>query len=190
MTRYLRYALATMAAALFAAVAALAQDADLPTDLAEGPVVLRPEGPPFLLARLIEQQVVYRVPDPTRDGAIALGKPTARFLVLANSSYRIDVTFPTWQPDPPATREFLQGAFSNGRHRIAGRLFLDPSPQGRRRGDRILHAADGTLQAEGQRGVNMWGLGAEISARLTDNPAGIAEAGTYTLDAVITIQPR
>ncbi|MFP4451255.1 MAG: hypothetical protein ACLFP0_10045, partial [Rhodosalinus sp.] len=86
-------------------------------------------------------------------------------------------------------QDFRQGAFSNGTHTIAGRLFLAPEVRGRG-GDRILHAADGSLQADGSRGISMWGLGAEISARLTDNPAGIAEAGAYSLDAVITIQPR
>ncbi|WP_372890987.1 hypothetical protein [Rhodosalinus sp.] len=135
----------------------------------------------------LSSEVTYEVTDPGAD--LATGE-TARFLVVASRSYTIEVAFPTWQPGPPAPALVRQAAFSRDAQHIGGQLFLDPTPDDPGNGDAIRQSADGSLTVLSlSRGLRIWGLGAEISPQFTDSPTGIAEAGTYSLEAEITLSP-
>ncbi|REC58194.1 hypothetical protein DRV84_03955 [Rhodosalinus sediminis] len=132
----------------------------------------------------IDTQVTYEIADP-RSGEVATGE-TANFVVLASRGYTVTIDFPTWAP--PATPG-RRAAFSNGAQRIGGRLFLDPTPLDGN-GDIFVQREDGTLAVEIPRGEwRLWGLGARIDPQITDSPTGIAAAGTYSLEATITLSP-
>ena len=134
----------------------------------------------------VDAEVTYEIADP-RGGEVATGE-TADFLVLASRGYAVRIDFPTWTP--PATGD-RRAAFSNGTERIGGRLFLDPTPLDPGNGDTFEQREDGTLGVESRRGeLRRWGLGATIDPQITDSPTGIAAAGTYSLEAVITLSPR
>jgi hypothetical protein len=133
----------------------------------------------------VDTEVTYEIADP-RGGEVATGE-TADFLVLASRAYTVTIDFPTWAP--PATPD-RRAAFSSGAQRIGGRLFLDPTPLDAGNGDTFVQREDGTLGVRSTRGeLRRWGLGATVDPQITDSPTGIAAAGTYSLEAVITLSP-
>jgi hypothetical protein len=133
----------------------------------------------------VDAEVTYEIADP-RGGEVATGE-TADFLVLASRGYTVTIDVPTWAPRATGDR---RAAFSNGTQRIAGRLFLDPTPEDPGNGDIFEQREDGTLGVESTRGeLRRWGLGATIEPGITDSPTGIAAAGTYSLEARITLSP-
>jgi hypothetical protein len=153
-------------------------------------VLLKASVADFAAPEIVDAEVDYLVTEVMGDDVFSTTVNSARIRVMANVPYAVVVTFPTWQPDPPAAQNFLQPAFSNGSHRIGGRLYLDPTPDAPTNGDTVFQTASGDLQAAAGPGIRLWGLGANISARFTDNPSGLAAPGTYSLDAQITIQPQ
>lgn len=153
-------------------------------------VVLPGRGAGFIRVDYEDSSITYTISNLTGEDIFSTTTQSARFDILAPILTTVTVEFPTWQPDPPAPQRVRQAAFSNGDHRIGGQLYLDPTPDAPMNGDTVFQSPDGTLQAAGRRGRVQWGLGADIAAGVTDHPAGIAEAGVYSLDAVITIQAR
>jgi hypothetical protein len=152
-------------------------------------IVLFGRGRGFVIARFLDDEITYTVRAPTGEDINSTTGQSARIRVLATRPYALDVRFPTWRPGPPAPQGFRQAEFSDGAHRIGGRVWLDPTPNAPRNGDTVFQSPDGFLEARGRFGLTQWGLGADIAARYTDHPSGVAPAGTYSLEAVITIQP-
>lgn len=153
-------------------------------------VVLPGQGAGFIRVDFVDTSITYELTNLTGTDIFSTTTQSARFEVLAPILTTVTVEFPTWQPDPPAPQGVRQAAFSDGSHRIGGRLYLDPTPDDPANGDTIFQSDNGVLWADGRRGMVTWGLGADISAGITDHPTGIAEAGVYSLDATVTIQAR
>lgn len=152
-------------------------------------IVLKANVGDAVTLELVDSRVDYVVSNLTGDDIFSGTTTNARFQVAANTAYRLVVTFPTWQPGRPAGRPVRQPAFSNGTHLIGGRLYLDPSPDVPGTDDIIYQRQNGVLLARGSSGLSEWGIGADISAGVTDNPTGLAAPGVYSLDAEITVQP-
>jgi hypothetical protein len=174
---------------LGAAVVAALVATEAPSQPSGDFVILPGRGRGFVVLWVVTPQISYTVTDPTGDDIHSNTPQSARFRILANVPYSLDITFPTWQPDPPAPPDYRQPAFSNGDNRIGGRIYLDPTPNDPGNGDTIFQTPEGVLRTDGRRGMTRWGLGADISARFNDSPAGLAAPGVYSLDAEITIQP-
>jgi hypothetical protein len=152
-------------------------------------IVLFGRGRGFVIARFLDDEITYTVRNLAGEDINSTTGQSARIRVLATRPYALDVRFPTWRPGPPAPQGFRQAEFSDGSHRIGGRLWLDPTPDTPSNNDTVFQSPDGFLEARGRFGLMQWGLGADIAARYTDHPSGVAPAGTYSLEAVITIQP-
>ena len=134
-------------------------------------------------------QVIYEVENVDGQDIFADTDLRARFTVLGNTRYRIIVNFPSWQPPLPAFQGAKQPAFSDGEYLIGGQLFLDPTPDSDP-SDLIYSTPNGRLTAIGTPDSPKWGIGANVSAKFTNNPAGLAAPGNYTLDAEITVLSR
>lgn len=199
-----------------------------------GQIVPRPGGRDALLVQVLDRQVDYVVTDLLGAPGFETTEDTARFRVLSTVPYTVTIGFPTWQPAPPAPANYRQPAFSDGAHRIGGRVYLDRDRAGGGRGRpdwlgppgrpdwlgetgppdwlddpgrpgrpgrpggggsgggeaRIYQDADGRLAAQGARGAALWGVGADLGPRFTDNPTGLPAPGIYSLEVEITLQPR
>jgi hypothetical protein len=177
-----------LALALVAALAAgaRAQQSDV--------IVLTGRGGGFVAYWVADRSIDYDVGDPTTPLINSDDGRGARFGVFATRPYTVAVSFPTWRPGAPAPPAAQRGAFSNGQHRIGGRLWLDPPGRGRGQGRGgnggiVFQGDNGQLGASGRPGWNFWRLGADIDPRQTDHPGGLAPAGRYSLDAQITVLP-
>lgn len=154
-----------------------------------GSVVLPGRGHGFVAAEFLDTEITYEVRNLTGEDIHSDTRDGAGFEILSNRPFTLDVAFPTWRPAPPAPQDVRQAAFSDGAHRIGGRLWLEFARGGSPDGEIIFQSPDGRLEAAGPRGRTRWALGADIAARHTDHPSGLAAAGVYSLEAVITIQP-
>jgi hypothetical protein len=177
-----------LALALAAALAAGARAQ--PQDV----IVLPGRGGGFIAYWVADRSIEYDVDDPTAPLINSDDGRGAGFGVFATRPYTVEVSFPTWLPGAPAPPAARRGAFSNGQHRIGGRLWLDPPGRGRGQGQGasggiVFQDDNGQLRSRGPRGLRAWRLGADIDPRQTDHPGGLAPAGRYSLDAQITVLP-
>lgn len=166
---------------------------DYPPSLgdSDGSLSLNATVAPFFEVDFPDGEVTYTVTEVLTGDEFSSTIENLRFRVHANVPFIINVTFPTWQPPAPAPQNFLQGEFSNGAYRIAGTLFLDPTPdQASHDDDVVFQSSDGQLSVSDDAFGGEWGLGANLFARFTDNPIGLPEPGVYSLDAEITVLPQ
>jgi len=118
--------------------------------------------------------------------------------VSANVPYIFTVEFPAWVPTG-STGGSAQARFTHNSVSIGGELWLKtPSngslAQGGGSGDTVVYmdpsaSPVGSIMAIGQPSNTEWGLGADIFPQFNDAHGGIPPAGTYSLNAVITISP-